>query len=136
MIYDLCSVVITPFPFTDIKTTKRRPALVISDREYQARTGHAAMLMITSAKHSNWCGDWKIKNLEISGLPAPSIVRQKIFTLDLRLVIKKIGCLASEDQWHISKLFDQHFKELLDRASSQSQYRVHEPACKNYKMKV
>lgn len=126
MIYDLCSVIVTPFPFTDIKAKKRRPALVISTREYQAKTGHAAMLMITSAKHNNWHGDWEIKNLAITGLPAPSIVRQKIFTLDLRLVIKQIGILGGEDQRHISKFFGQHFMDLLDISSAQEKFCIHE----------
>jgi len=131
VIYDICSIVVTPFPFTDRKAAKRRPALIVSEPEYQAHTGHATMLMITSAKHSKWHGDWEIKNLEIAGLPVPSIVRQKVFTLDLRLVIKQIGYLATEDQWHISKIFNSHYKSLLDRALSQSNFTIHEPVA-NY----
>jgi mRNA interferase MazF len=127
VIYDICSIVVTPFPFTDKKVAKKRPALIISEPEYQAHTGHATMLMITSAKHNKWHGDWEIKNLEIAGLPAPSIVRQKIFTLDLRLVIRQIGCLATEDQWHISKFFNNHYKGLLERALAQTNFTVHEP---------
>ena len=131
MIYDVGSVIVTPFPFTDIKSSKRRPALVISEPDYQARTGHAAMLMITSAKHSDWPSDWKIERLKTTGLAKPSIVRQKIFTLDLRVVIRRTGCLATEDLWHVAKQFNKYFDSLLNLSRSQAKYQVHEPSA-NY----
>ena len=46
-------------------------------------------MVFTSAKHSNWYGDWEILDVKAAGLEAKSIVSQKIFSLDMRLVIKK-----------------------------------------------
>jgi mRNA interferase MazF len=49
------------------------------------------MAMITSAKNAPWPLDICITDLEKGGLPSPSVVRMKLFTLDHRLVIKKSG---------------------------------------------
>ena len=38
-----------------------------------------------------------------SGLPAPSVVRMKLFTLDHRLVLSTIGVLSPEDQQAVRK---------------------------------
>src|SRR5436189_5986453 len=95
--YKPFSVIVIPFPFTDSKLTKKRPAVVLSSEVHQQHNDHVTLLMITSAKQSNWYGDWEILDLESAGLEAISIVRQKIFSLDLRLVIKKIGELSKED---------------------------------------
>jgi len=91
-------VVIVPFPFTDRLTAKRRPALVLSAASsFNAASGHAVMAMITSARHSSWPLDVAIQNPQSAGLPAASCVRMKLFTLDLRLVIRKAGALHKSD---------------------------------------
>lgn len=97
MIYSPFSIVVVPFPFTDKAKNKRRPALVISTEKFQKETGHVSLLMITSAQHSEWFCDFLITDLEKTGLPIESIVRQKIFTIDLRLIEKSIGHLSKKD---------------------------------------
>ena len=99
MIYKHFEVVVVPFPFTDRQSLKRRPALVLSqDVSFGELIGHSVLAMITSQKNSPWPLDVPVKDREISGLPAPSVVRMKIFTLDNRLILKKIGCLSPDDQ--------------------------------------
>jgi len=39
----------------------------------------------------------KIGDLESAGLPAASVVRMKLFTLDAQLVLRKAGFLADGD---------------------------------------
>jgi len=89
-------VVVVPFPFTDIDSSKRRPALVLSVSDFNHQ-GHTVMAMITTSSHTPWRGDTPI-NHEAAGLSAPSTVRLKLFTLDNRLVVRKIGQLAPQDQ--------------------------------------
>jgi len=102
--YKLFDVVVVPFPFTDQKTEKRRPALVLSDRSsFNDLTQTCVLAMITSAKNPDWPLDTQIGSLEKAGLPAPSKVRMKLFTLDSRLIIKKTGGLASKDQKAVQK---------------------------------
>lgn len=42
-------------------------------------------------------------DLAKSGLPAPSVVRMKLFTLDHRLVLSTSGVLSPEDQQAVRK---------------------------------
>ena len=110
MIYEAFDVVVVPFPFTDRATTKRRPALVLS---FNRPVGQAVMAMITSARNSDWPLDVEIEDLDAAGLPAPSIVRMKLFTLDEKLVLRKAGALAGADRGRVSsalrKLLQRHF---------------------------
>ncbi|TDG11632.1 type II toxin-antitoxin system PemK/MazF family toxin [Seongchinamella unica] len=104
-------VVVVPFPYTDCTTLKRRPALVLSDpNDFNNRIGQSVMAMITSAKHSNWPLDIEITDLDSAGLPAPSLVRMKLFTLDHRLIIRSCGTLSDSDQRQaqntLSRLFN------------------------------
>jgi len=103
--YKPFDVVVVPFPFTDQNTEKRRPALVLSDHDnFNAITETCVLAMITSAKNPGWPLDAQIGSLQKAGLPAPSKVRMKIFTLDSRLILKKIGVLASEDQKSVTAI--------------------------------
>ena len=98
MTFDLYAVVRVPFPFTDRNATKNRPALVLSDANaFNTPAGHSVMAMITSEGNSPWPLDCKISDLAAAGLPAPSKVRFKLFTLDHRLVKGEIGKLAAAD---------------------------------------
>lgn len=99
MSFDAFDVVVVPFPFTDRTTTRRRPALVLSAHDtFNQGVGQAVMAMITSANNSDWPLDTEIRDLDAAGLPAPSIVRMKLFTLDERLVIRQAGHLATADR--------------------------------------
>jgi mRNA interferase MazF len=96
--FERYDVVRVPFPFTDRQAEKIRPALVISAAAFNRPAGHSVMAMITSAGHAPWPLDVPISDLKAAGLPAPSIVRFKLFTLDHRLVRGKLGRLAEKDQ--------------------------------------
>jgi len=56
------------------------------------------MAMITSAAHPPWPLDCPIADLKAAGLPAPSKVRFKLFTLDHRLVRGQLGRLSPADE--------------------------------------
>ena len=99
MTYEAFDVVVVPFPFTDKNTTKRRPALVLSDaKAFNRRIAHCVLAMVTSAKNSDWPLDVEIEDIDAAGLPSASIVRMKLFTLDDQLVIRKAGALAPKDR--------------------------------------
>ena len=55
------------------------------------------MAMITSQANAPWPLDCPITDLSAAGLPAPSVVRFKLFTLDHRLVRGELGKLAAGD---------------------------------------
>lgn len=91
-------VLVVPFPFTDKTTTKRRPALVVSGADhFNNKVWQSVLAMITSAANSDWPLDAEIKDIDAAGLPSPSIVRMKLFTLDHKLILRKAGKLANKD---------------------------------------
>jgi mRNA interferase MazF len=91
-------VVVVPFPFTNRDTVKRRPALVCSPELFNKRTKHLVLAMITTAAHSSWSGDVAITDLRAAGLPAPSVVRWKLFTLAASFALDKTGALSKADR--------------------------------------
>lgn len=99
MICKAFDVVVVPFPFTDRATTKRRPALVVSDSAaFNAKVGQSVLAMITSASHADWPLDTRITDLPTAGLSTASVVRMKLFTLDHQLIVRKAGALATRDR--------------------------------------
>jgi len=96
--FERFSVIVVPFPFADRATTRRRPAVVVSHPDVLGRgVGHSILAMVTSAANPPWPLDVPIGDLEAAGLPQPSVVRMKLFTLDDRLVLRVVGQLASVD---------------------------------------
>ena len=106
--FDAFDVVVVPFPFTDRTTTKRRPALVLSDAgNFNKQVGQSVLAMITSAVNSNWPLDVDITDLDSAGLPSASVIRMKLFTLDDQLVIRKAGALSDNDQQRVTNALKQ-----------------------------
>lgn len=114
MIYEPFDVVVVPFPFTDSSETKRRPALVLSQNtNFGKEIEHSVLAMITSLKNDPWPLDCKIINKKQSGLTASSVVRMKLFTLDNRFILRKIGHLSKTDQEQVKQSLSQIFDYLL-----------------------
>jgi mRNA interferase MazF len=101
--FEQWQVVVVPFPFTDKAARRRRPALVVSRPEaLGARIGHSVLAMITSAEHSRWPLDVPVSDLACAGLPAASVVRMKLFTLDDRLIERSAGTLSAHDAGRVA----------------------------------
>ena len=101
MVSEPGDVVVVPFPFTERAGEKRRPALVLSRRAFNSR-GHSLLAMITTRAHHSWPGDVEIGDRKSAGLPVPFIVRLKLFILDNRLILRRIGALAPVDRQRVS----------------------------------
>ncbi len=110
--YDVYEIVKVPFPFTDSATAKVRPAVILSSaKHFNGKIGLSIMGMVTSLKPSQdlWPADIEITHLESTGLSAPSIIRFKLFTLDHRLILGRLGSLSAADQRQVH----QKLKEIL-----------------------
>lgn len=104
MTYERGEVVRVPFPFTDRTATRNRPALVLSSASaFNQSAGHVVLAMITSAANAPWPLDCAIEDLAAAGLPAPSVVRCKMFTLDTRLIRGTLGQLSSADTHRVKQ---------------------------------
>lgn len=107
MTFERFAVVRVPFPFTDRNAVKNRPALVLSDAaRFNTPAGHSVMAMITSAANPPWPLDCPIADLAAAGLPSPSKVRFKLFTLDHRLVRGELGTLSAADRHVVHEALD------------------------------
>ena len=96
MICDQWDVVTVPFPFSESSGVKRRPAVVLSARAFNG-AGHVVLAMVTTQEHRAWPGDTPLSDREHAGLPRPCMVRLKLFTLDSRLILRRLGSLGPKD---------------------------------------
>ena len=96
MICDRYDLIVVPFPFSDKSITKKRPALVLSNADFN-RSNHTILAMITTKHHPPWPGDSQIRYYKNAGLNTPCLVRFKLFTLDNRMILRKIGRLSQYD---------------------------------------
>lgn len=103
MICDHWDVVAVPFPFMERPAVKRRPALIISTREFNNRNDHSILAMITTAKLEAWPSDHMLQRPAEAGLFAKCYVRWKVFTLPNSIIVKKLGELDDEDREELMK---------------------------------
>ena len=107
---DRFSIVVVPFPYADQLAEKRRPALVISSREFHERTGLVWVAMITSAKNAPWPDDIRIADHGACGLPAQSLIRAvKIATIDVNRIAGYLGKLTLTECDHVAAFYAQCF---------------------------
>lgn len=108
MTFEAGDVVLVPFPFTDLTSSKTRPALVVSRASYNESSRDVILLGMTSnlanAAHSVLV---ETGDLAEGELVATSRVKvDKIVSLEQRLIRKRVGQLSSG-------VLDQVVRELL-----------------------
>ena len=108
-IYRKWDIILVRFPFTNLTTAKKRPALIISPDEYNKKLD-VVIVFITSKLDSEYrIGDYKIKEWEKSNLPKPSMIRMKFATIDKSIIEKKIGKLSEKDKDEFKKILIDFF---------------------------
>ena len=91
-------VVIVPFPFRERNATKRRPALALSSAEFVERTGTVVLAMITTKGHQPWPHDVALSDLRAAGLKTDCVIRWKLATRDVRMILARAGKLGAADR--------------------------------------
>jgi mRNA interferase MazF len=109
VICDRFDTVVVPFPFSEKAGSKRRPAVALSNRQFND-SGKTILAMITTKGHKPWPGDHRINDLHSAGLPLPCIVRLKLFTIDNRLVLRQLGHLGESDHVSLSSIVESYFR--------------------------
>ncbi len=87
-------VIVTPFPFSDLSQSKRRPALVIANL-----TGDDIILcqITTQVHHDNYSVELGKADFVSGGLDRPSNVRpNRLFTADSQNVLYTAGSISKE----------------------------------------
>jgi mRNA interferase MazF len=111
MAFQRGNVVLVPFPFSDLSTTKLRPAIVVSSAQYHRDEPDLLLGAITSnlTAATGKC-DYLLQHWQLAGLRFPSAFKPVLFTLEPQRVIHLIGVLAPLDLAEI----DQRLKVALD----------------------
>lgn len=109
MNYKKWDIILVPFPFTDLTTSKKRPALIVSPDEYNKKLDVVIAFITNKLALEYRIGDYKIQELEKSNLPKPSMLRMKFTAIDKSIIIKKLGRLSEKDVQEFSKLLIDFF---------------------------
>ncbi|MFH1108601.1 MAG: type II toxin-antitoxin system PemK/MazF family toxin [Planctomycetota bacterium] len=89
-------VILVRFPFTDLASSKKRPALVLSPGEYSERYGDVVVLALTSRPQAE--NEFRVQAWKEAGLPKPSWFKPILATLSEEVVLRRLGTLAYIDR--------------------------------------
>ena len=90
-------IVLVSFPFTDLTSSKRRPALVISPNAFNNQGQDVVLVAITSQTSAGNAIALKPDDFVDGELPKDSFVKvAKIFTMHSTLVLKRLCGLRPE----------------------------------------
>ena len=97
MAFQRGDVVLVPFPFSDLSTTKVRPAVVVSSALYHDQEPDLILAAITSKVATIGPLDYVLNDWQTAGLRYQSALKPVLFTLDPALVLYRIGALTASD---------------------------------------
>ena len=116
-IYNIGDVVLVGFPFTNLQSTKKRPAVIISHSTYQQQKPDVILMAISSqirqplAMGEAFLHDWRT-----AGLIKPSVLKPLIATIEQTRIIKTMGQLSINDKNSlaivIQTIFGQHIGQV------------------------
>ena len=96
--YDRGDVILVPYPFGERAGGRKRPALVISSRDYNQATGELVIAQITGRVSApERPGDSPVDDWKQANLPGPAMVRSRLATLTTSLVLRRLGKLSQND---------------------------------------
>ncbi len=91
-------VVLVPFPYSDLSTTKQRPAVVVSGSTYHQSEPDIILAAITGQIPAHLAPtDSRLQDWQQAGLLMPSLVKSFLVTLDPALVRHHLGHLTARD---------------------------------------
>lgn len=93
--YKKWEIILVPFPFTDLTTNKKRPALIVSNNDSN-KSENIIIAMVTS-NIKNLHDDYKITKWLEAGFPKESVIKMKFATVDKSIIVRKLGKLKKED---------------------------------------
>ncbi len=97
--YKFGDAVLVGFPFTNLKATKKPPAVVISDTAYQQGRPDVILMAITSQIRKPLAfGEYLLQDWQQAGLLKSSVLKPLIATLEQSQIVKVMGQLSATDQ--------------------------------------
>lgn len=101
------SVVILPFPFSDLQRRKARPAVIVSNNRYNRRSDDVVAVPLTSnLRPSEYSVPVTNRDMEYGKLVVDSQARvDKLFSVEKKIIANHIGTVDSKTHAAIHKLF-------------------------------
>jgi len=90
-------IVLIDFSYSDLRRSKFRPALVISNSRYNSTSFDVVVLRITSKPKGEWAIKITNKDVESGFLEVESYAKvDSIFTIEKKMIAKVVGKLNKE----------------------------------------
>ena len=99
-------VILVRYPFTDLSSSKVRPAVVVSAPH---SSEDVFVVPLTSKTRSLLAGEFVLGDWACAGLNVPTAVKRGIYTVNRSLIIKRVGKLSNSD----SKRLESSLREWL-----------------------
>ncbi|MDP2107327.1 MAG: type II toxin-antitoxin system PemK/MazF family toxin [Desulfobulbaceae bacterium] len=94
MMFEAGSIVLIPFPFSDLKSSKKRPVLMLTVPD---SNGDFIALAVTSKGYHPGAVELTAERMQSGTLPCQSWIRtEKVFTLTQSLIMKIAGKVKGE----------------------------------------
>jgi mRNA interferase MazF len=98
MAFSRGDVVLVRYPFTDLSSSKTRPAVVVSGSLYQAQQPDLMLAALTSnVAAATETLDYVLQDWKSANLRFPTAFKPVVATLELGLVVFTIGALSGRD---------------------------------------
>ncbi len=99
MLIEFGAIILVRFPFTNQVEAKQRPAVVVSNRTYNAARPDLVIMAITSqVRATAGLGEVRIADWQAANLLKPSVIKPVFATIERGLVIRSLGNLQEPDQ--------------------------------------
>jgi mRNA interferase MazF len=107
MNYSKGDIVLLPYPFTDLKASKVRPAVVVAPED--GKYSDVFVVPITSRTTTLSAGEYVLKDWNSAGLNVPSAVKRGCVLVDAKLILQKVGACSKPDVAALNKALKQWF---------------------------
>ena len=97
MAYRRGDIVLTPYPYTDLSSSKARPAVIVSGTLYGHEQPDLLLAALTTNISANDSLDYVLQDWQSSGLRFPTAFKPVIATLDPSLLVFTIGQMTPRD---------------------------------------
>lgn len=96
--YKQREIVLVPFPYSDLSSSKRRPVLIVSNNKYNTKFPDVLVCVITSNlykdKFSIILND---ADLDAGVLPEKSVIKcHKLFTIEQTKILKRFSVISEK----------------------------------------
>ena len=103
--YEAGDVVLVRFPFTDLSSQKRRPAVVLFSGAEGSRYRDLIVMALTSRLVAeSRPGEYRLQDWPSAGLLLPTMTKPLLATLSSNMIVRRLGSLAPADRQGVASV--------------------------------